>query len=128
MSGLFVEDNETFDVEVEYYEVDGNLIVKDVDDSYDSKNKSEKVKFTFRIPNQGDCVSMNPHLIGLFNESGEMQVSELNRLEYVRFLNLLTSWSVDKEVSSKNVEKLNTKIYRAAVNGVREKIQLQGII
>lgn len=121
----FVTDDDTFDIKVEYYK-DKKIIVEGSDDFDNTKEKSSIV-FTIRYPSQADCDAIIQKSRMIVDFSKELDVQSLLRTESIRFMTLIKSWDVDKELNNENIMSLHPDIIRRALIKIREEISVQGL-
>ena len=124
---VFISEEDVFDVVVKYSEVEGRILVSSVDDNWVDSEDASKVVLTFKYPSQGDydtiSHSTKDNIMG-----NDFDIKQLRGLEFMRVLILIRKWSFDMPLTNENMLKLNTKIAKAIIIGVREKIGMEGII
>ena len=120
-NSIFINEKDTFDISVEYYE-DGKQIIADRSSTeFDSLHKDmKKFTVTFKCPNQRDYF--------LIKSSGELNnASDVLNLEIVRIGVLIRSWTLDADIETK-LSELHPKITQSLVLGVRDIIGFDGIM
>jgi len=122
----FVTDEDVFDIAIEYYKEDKKIMAEG-SDKFDDKKAKSRIVFTMRYPSQADCESIMQQSRTMVDFSKDMDVQSLLRMESVRFLTLIKSWSVDKELNNENIMALHPDIIRHALVKIREEIGVHGL-
>jgi len=122
----FVTENDTFIITSEYYSKDKRLFVKGIDEDYDESNEAEKLEVTVKCPDQGDSrlIQAQSKLLS----KGDFSVEEVLNLEFTRLLVLIREWNLDRDINHESVIKIHPRIIKALIEGMREKIGMDGLI
>jgi hypothetical protein len=125
---VFVSEDDTFDIVVKYYEENGKLFVQTVDDEWkDDPEKVKNITLTLKYPSQGDYDTITHatknNLLGK-----DFDLKQFVGLEFMRLLILVRKWTADLPLNNENMFKLNTKMVKAMILAIREKIGTEGII
>lgn len=126
-SEIFITEKDTFDVRVRFYKKDGSLVVEGVDDSFDDKQHLNEFTMTFKHPDQGDSAKILSQANKLGTGMENIDVRDLVNLEFSRMMCLIRKWSLEKELSNKNILNMHPKIIKCVVVGLRNKLGMDGI-
>jgi len=126
---IFISEKDTFNVSIEYYKDEENILVEDVDDKFDKTRKAKKISMTFKYPSQGDVTAISNNPIRSHIKSVEnMSLNEFMLLEIARFMCLIRAWSLPQKINNDTIFSINPKIIKGILNKVRNKIGTEGII
>ena len=127
---IFVSENDTFNISVEYYKDDkNNIIVNGIDDNFDTTRKSKEITITLKKPSQGDVsLISNSNIRANINSLENMTVNQFILLEVARFSILIRSWTLPNRVNNESIMDMNPKIIKCILNKIREEIGTEGII
>lgn len=122
---IFITENDTFTLEVQYYKANGDIKVKKVDDDFDEKAENIKtISFTCKYPSQGDYQTMvNSGVYKSINEN--ISGLDMIQLEMIRLSLLLRTWTIKKPIEE--MINMDPKIVKAMLLLVNERIGLKGI-
>jgi len=135
MKGLFIEDNDVVVVEVFVTNVDDKLfanhdkekLISDIGDKKDVVDDDiDSLKFTFKVPNYKDEVSIVDGAIR--SDSDDNLEIDAAAVRYERFVTLLRDWDItdakDKKVppNRENINKINPVLAIAVMNALDEKM------
>jgi len=124
---VFVTEDDTVNIVVSCYKKDGNLMVKNVDNEYDEKETPKNISVIFKRPSQSDALLISRQA-SIDTVSEEVAISNLTIMEYARIMVLIRKWDLAEVINSDNLAKLDPKIIKAMIYGLRDKIALEGII
>ena len=124
---VFVTEDDTVNIIVSCYKKDGNLMVKNVDNEYDEKETPKNISVIFKRPSQSDALLISRQA-SIDTVSEEVAISNLTIMEYARIMVLIRKWDLAEVINSDNLAKLDPKIIKAMIYGLRDKIALEGII
>lgn len=126
---IFITESDTFDIKIQYYKQDGNVIVSGIDDIFDIKNECSEFTATFKYPDQGDYTSISNTAKLKTNGVGDnVDVMDFLALEFTRILCLIRKWTIDQPLTNDVIMKMHPKIVKALINKIRDKIGTDGII
>ena len=126
-SDIFVTEDDTFEVNIKYYNKDGKLFVKTIDEDFDDTfNPAKSLNITLKYPSQGDCIVIERSIAS--NDNATENLKTFLRMEYHRFLVLARKWSLLEKFDEPNIIKLQPKIVKGILHGIREKINLDGLV
>jgi hypothetical protein len=126
-SEIFITEKDTFDIRVRFYKKDYSLVVEGVDDSFDEKHLHNEFSITFKHPDQGDSAKILSQANKLGTGTENIDVRDLVNLEFSRMMCLIRKWSLEKELSNKNILNMHPKIIKAVIVGLRNKLGMDGI-
>lgn len=126
-SMIFVTEEDTFEASVEFYEDNKKLFVKGIDD-IDETKKTEKISLTIKYPSQADVEYIASGFRSFVNGQEKTTISDIIKLETIRFMVLARKWSLAEELNNDSIMKLNPKIVKAILFDIRSKIEMDGII
>jgi 3-dehydroquinate dehydratase len=122
----FVTSEDTFDIAINYYKDNKKTIVEGTD-SFDKKKEKSSIVFTMRYPSQADCEAIMQQSRLILDQNKELNIQNIFRIEAIRFLTLIKSWNMDKELNNENVMSLHPDIVRQALVKIREEITTHGL-
>lgn len=126
-SDVFITEGDTFDISIKYYNKNGKLFVKKIDDDFDdSASGIRTIDITFKYPSQGDCMMIERNMESI--ESATENLKTFLRMEYNRFLILARKWNLPEKLEESEVLRLRPKMIKAIFQELREKIDMDGII
>jgi len=125
---IFVTESDTFDIGIKYYKKHGQVIVEEVDDAFDTKEKAKKLIVTFKYPDQSDSGVIGLQAARVSTNIDDIDVRDFLTLEFNRVTCLIRKWSLNSEVSVKNIMRLHPKIVKSMIVEVRKKIGMDAII
>ena len=124
-SDIFVTENDTFDITVRYYNNNDELIVENIDDSFDDTFVTVKsFKVTFKYPSFSDYQAIQSSISLKANQ--DLTLKDLNSLQDVRIAMLFRSWTINSNIT--NIKDMNIKLVKAIRHLVSEKISMDGIM
>ena len=128
--GIFIGENDTFDIEIKYYRDGKSIVVYGVDDNFDESNKeTQTITMTLKYPSHGDFLTINNIKSNvLMNRSDDIDIKTFLQVEYYRLTILLRKWSLSDSVEEESILRLHPKIVKGAFHKIRENIGLDGII
>jgi len=104
------------------------FIVEGVQDEYEEEKATDFIEVTFRLPSQKDT-NIIAQRGNIGSGEGEMSIfKSFNELEYVRFLALLKSWTLDAPCTEESIEELHPSFVKGILTALREKIGMDGIV
>lgn len=126
---IFVEQEDTFDAVVEYYNTGAQYLVKGVDENFDIKQDVQKLTVTLRYPSlETFTIVSNSDAASKLSTSGEFSYQTLMGLQMVRMFHLIKSWSLKGPCTNEAIMKLRPKIVKAILEGISKEIGMEGII
>jgi len=123
----FVEDTDTFDVKVIFYKDGNKVFIKDFTEKFDDQKPADTISFTIRYPSAGDCSAISTK-ISTIPHKAEIDTTDFTRMETVRLLFLLKSWSLPEKLDNDTIFKMHPYIIRCVCNRVTEEIGALGIV
>jgi len=127
-SSIFVTENDTFDISIEFYSENGRLFVKGVDEDFNGEKNIDKITFTIKYPSQADVENISA-AFRTYVGGGERAVfSDISKLETIRFIALIRKWSMNEVLSNEKIMSFNPKIIKSILSEIRLKIDMDGII
>jgi hypothetical protein len=124
-SDIFVEENDTFDVKVNYYKKDNSLFVENVDTEFDITNAGLKsFTVTFKYPSYLDMQTVHSN-IQIASED-QLNLSGLIKMQNTRILVLVRKWSLSDGLEK--IDKIGTKFMKAIRVLVMNEIGMEGIM
>lgn len=125
--GVFVTENNVFDISIKYYNQDGKMFIKNVDDDFDDAIENFKtINMTFKYPSQGDCMAIERVLPSSDNASDNLKT--FLRMEYSRLVILIRKWSLSDKIEESQILQLHPKIVKSVFFEIRNKIGLDGLL
>jgi hypothetical protein len=126
-SDIFITEDDTFNISIKYYNKDGKLFVKKIDEDFDdSISSSGEINIILKYPSQGDCMSIERSMGTIDNASDNLKT--FLRMEYTRFIILARKWNLPEKMEEAQIVKLHPKIIKGIFQAVREKIDLDGLL
>lgn len=123
---VFIEENDVFEVKVEYYKEKNKLFVKDISENFDTTRKTSVFSMTFRIPTLGDYEFLSSVVTRLQIDLGNLSVADVNKLEFARMMRLAKVWSSKNTLDMDNIAKMDAKVAKGIVVGIRSEIGMEG--
>jgi len=131
-SQLFVREEDTFDIEVEYYFDGKKVMVKGIDLLFEeAKEGVQKLGCKIKYPSQGDSSLISAQASQMRSStksSDELDLRDFIQLEFIRLMVLIRGWDLDEELNNANIMKLHPKIVKSIVEKIREEIDMDSII
>jgi hypothetical protein len=126
---IFVTEADVFDIGVKYYKKDGVVMVKDLDEAFDDKERYKEFSATFKYPDQSDVASIAVYAgkIKTDMSNGNIDVRDILNLEFGRLLTLIRKWTLKKEINNTNILAIHPKVIKSMIIKIREKIGMDGI-
>lgn len=127
---IFISEKDTFDIKITYQKVDGNILIKDADEDFDDAIPSKSIAVTFKYPSQGDVsmISVAFKGVGSVGTLENIDLKDFINVEFARLLCLIRSWSLKTKISRENISSLHPRIVKAMLEGLRNKIGMDGIL
>tara|TARA_R110000824_G_scaffold148242_3_gene317904 strand:+ start:78163 stop:78684 length:522 start_codon:yes stop_codon:yes gene_type:complete len=126
-SDIFVTEDDTFSVKVEFYKDGPECVVKGIHEKYDPTDKDVDVRsidIDLKYPSQGDVSLIMDS--SSYRSLENMEISDVMKLESIRLSLLLRTWSLDQDTS--RLGELAPEIVQGILNEVRNEIGMKGII
>ena len=144
-SSIFVTESDTFDISIKWYIREGQILVEDADDDFDSnylgniidKENGGKIRYdetfngineiivTFKYPSQGDYeLIMNSTI---YKSPEEIKVSDILQMELARVMTLIRKWNLEEDISL-TLNQVDPSIMKAMISKVRDHIGMKGIL
>lgn len=126
---IFVTEDNTFDVDIEYYSYKNSFKVKGVDDDFDPENDQAEVEnfvVTLKYPSQLDSEIVAGTIARQMQGSSSISLIDFITLDLARLNVLLRSWSLEEDISE--ISKLHPKIIKGILEQIRQKIGSDGTI
>ena len=125
---IFVSEDDLFDVTVEYYKDEQNVMhVKSYSDDFDVTRKTKKLVVSLKYPSLGDFDLIRAK-VRLKTKSEEYTFQDIISMEIIRFLILVRKWSTGKPLNEESIYSLNPVIIKGILLGITEVINMDGII
>ena len=123
---IFVTEDDTFEVNVEFYFNDDKLFVKSVDENeYDPIGKNVRsFSATFKHPSQADLETIMANVA--YKSPEFLEMKDIISLELVRMGILLRKWTLTQKLE--RIVELDPKIIKGMMNSVRDVIGMDGIV
>jgi len=129
---IFVTEQDTFDITVQYYKEAEDLIVCEVDDAFSESHECIEFVVTFKYPNQGDATLIGSTASSMAGNLGtsleSLDIRDFLSLELARVLTLVRKWTIDKDLTNQSFLNLHPKVVKSIITQVRNKIGMDGII
>lgn len=123
----FVSEDDLFKISVEFYREGVKVYVKGITDNYDvSHEDKDVIDITLKYPDQGDqsAIASGSNFIG-----DDIDVTQFTRLELSRMMLLIRSWNLEENCRSQEaIMRLHSHIIKSVLEGIREEINVDGII
>ena len=124
--GIFITEHDTFDISIKWYKDALGAVVEGESENFDPDHQPmHEFTVTFKLPSQGDYEA----IMASANEMSieHMRVADIIRLEVVRLITLVRSWSLKQDMKSRMVQ-LDPNIIKAMLAKVRDTIGMRGIL
>lgn len=126
---IFVEEKDTFDVTVEYYNHGSQYFVKGIDSGYDDKQPCQKLIVTLSYPSMATFSTVaRSEAASKIGIGDEFSYQSLMGLQMVRLFSLVRSWNYQEPCSNDLIMKLRPKVIKAILDGITVEIAMEGII
>lgn len=126
-SDIFITEDNTLELTVKYNQKGNGLSVEKIDDDFVESSETKKITVTVKYPSQGDYDVIAGAFNRRPNESKDLEVKDILRMEFCRLMVLIRKWSLPRSCTPDNLMQLHPRIIKAIIIELREKMGMDGI-
>ncbi len=124
LDDIFIDEDDTFEVVVNYYKQKHEFCVEKVSDDFDATRKCNQIKVKVKYPSLGDYDNIRRS----FRIKDDSTYQDIVSMEITRLMCLVRSWNLDRKLTEVELFKIHPKIIKGILVGIIENIGMDGIV